>query len=144
MIEETLTTFLKSLSTVTAIIGEGNAARIRPDRLDQSETLPAILLEVDEEPQNDLSGVGGLVYADATLTCRAATKTAARALAEAVRLNGTDPGTGLAGYHGTVSSVTFDATLESTVGAFTSKADGSEAGWYDAIATYVVSCAEVT
>jgi len=144
MIEETLVAFLKSLSAVTAIVGESNAARIRPDRLDQGETLPAILMEVDENPQNDLSGIGGLVYSDVTLTCRATTKTAARALAEAVRLNGTDPGTGMAGHHGTVASVTFDATLESTVGAFTPKADGSEAGWYDAIATYVVSCAEVT
>jgi len=144
MIEETLVAFLKSLTAVTAIIGTGNAARIRPDRLDQGETLPAILMQVDETPQNDLDGLGGLVYADVTLTCRANTKTAARALAEAIRLNGTNPGTGLAGYHGTVASVTFDATLESTITAFTSKADGSEAGWYDAIATYIVSHAEVT
>lgn len=144
MIEETLVALLKGLSAVTAIVGEGNAARIRPDRLDQGETLPAILMEVDEEPQNDLDGIGGLVYSDVTLTCRATTKAAARALAEAIRLNGTNPGTGLAGYHGTVASVTFDATLESTVAAFTHKGDGSEAGWYDVIASYVVSHAEVT
>ena len=142
-IEDTLVAFLKTLSTVTAIIGTGNAARIRPDRLGQDETLPAILMEIDdEEPENDLLGQGGLVYSEVTLTCRANEKADARALAEAIRINGADPGTGMAGYHGTVGGVMFDAVLESTTMAWTTESEGSEAGWFDVLAEYTVSHVE--
>jgi hypothetical protein len=146
-IEAALRTFLLTLDAVTAWVGTGDTARIRPDKLeeDDDETEEHVILEVDnEEPQNDLTGKGGLVYADLTVRCRAATKSAARALAEAVRTNNTDPGTGLAGYHGTAGGLTFDAVLEDQVVSFTPAGEGSDRGYYDVHCNYKLSCAETT
>jgi hypothetical protein len=140
-IEATLRTFLKTLGTVTAIVGAGNAARIRPDRLGESDTLPAIIIEVDgEDPENSLDGRGGLVYANVNIQCRAFEKEDARALAEAVRINGTDPGTGMAGTHQTG----FDAVLESTSAAlFIPEDAASMKGYFNIDCLYVVSFTEV-
>lgn len=145
MIEATLTTYLKTLGAVTAIVGTGNDARIRPDRLEESDSRPAIAIEIDDEdPQNSLDGLGGLVYADVSIFSSARTKTAARALAEAIRLNGTDPGTGLAGVCTTVGGVQFDAVLESTQVDYKSLNDGSGQGNWTVNSLYVVSFTETT
>lgn len=142
-IETTLVTFLKTLGTVTAIVGSGDDALIRPDRLEESDSPPAIIIEVDaDSPANSLDGKGGLVYSDVNIICRAREKVDARALAEAVRLNGTDPGTGLAGYHGTVGGVQFDAVLEDMVPSFTPADDASQRGWFDVNCSYEVSFLE--
>ena len=94
----------------------------------RSKTVPAVMFEIDHENRdNDLEGRGGLVVAEANVICRANTKAEARRLAEAVRANGTDPGTGLAGYTGT-----FDAVLDDIQLAAVPKGDGSNAHWYDA------------
>lgn len=94
----------------------------------RSPALPAIVMEFDaEEEEADLSGRGGLVIGECNLICRASTVAGARALARAVRSNGTDPGTGLSGWTGT-----FDAILDSVVIAETPKGDGSKDNWYDA------------
>lgn len=144
-IEHSLRDLLLTLSAVTDIVGTGGSARIRPDRLGQQDTRPGIMVEVDlEEPQNSLDGKGGLVYARVTISCRAVTKAVSRTLAEAVRTNNTDPGTGLAGYHGVAGSQEIDAVLEDTITSFNSKDDGSDEGWYDTDALYVVSFHEVT
>lgn len=128
-------TALLSMNAVTALAGSGAAARIRPDQFaktDGSATTPAILVEIDdEESQTDLDGRGGLVIADVTLTCRAHTKAAAYALKEAVRVNGTNPGTGLAGYSGA-----FDAWLEDTAYAAVPKGDASDDHWHDAVMSF--------
>lgn len=145
MIEETLTTFLKTLSTVTDIVGAGDAARIRPDRLEEVDSPPTIAIEIDDEdPQNDLGGLGGLVYADVSIFSSAREKKDARALAEAIRLNGTDPGTGLAGVCTTVGGVQFDAVLKSTQIDYKSLGDGSGRGNWHVNSLYVVSFTEAT
>lgn len=141
-IEATLRTFLKTLGTVTAIVGSGGDARIRPARYRESDTLPAIIIEVDSEnPRNSLDGLGGLVYADVNIQCRAFEQEDARALAEAVRVNGTDPGTGMAG----TDQSGFQAVLESTSAAMFIPEDAASAkGYFNVDCLYTVSFAEVT
>ena len=146
-VEADLRTYLLTLGTVTALVGTGDSARIRPDRLQQGddETQPAIIVEVDnEKPLNTLDGKGGRRYADVTLRCRAQTKAEARSLAEAIRVNGTDPGTGLAGYRGTISGTIYDAVLDDDQTSFGPAAEGSDQGYYDVFSNYVISWAETT
>lgn len=148
-VEDNLRTLLLAFSGVTALTGAGDAARIRPDRLHQDDTIPAVgggvIIEVDNEvPENSLDGLGGLVYADVNIVCRARQKAIARTLAEAIRTNDTDPGTGLAGYTGTpVGGSQIDAVLEDTSTVFIPEAEGSDEGWYDVFCSYTVSFAEV-
>lgn len=147
-LEANLRTLLLTFSGVTALTGTGDSARIRPDRLHKDDVIPAtkgaVIIEIDnEDPQNDLSGKGGLVFADVNLVCRAHTKAIARTLAEAIRLNGNDPGTGLAGYSGTVGTDKIDAVLEAVSSTFTPEDDGSDEGWYDVYCSYTVSHTEV-
>lgn len=122
------------MSAVTALVGSGSSARIRPDKFHEEDgTLPAILIEVDNEsPQNDLTGRGGLRLGDVTITCRAATRQGARALAEAIRVNGTNPGTGLAGYAG----ASFDAVLDGIAEAYQPKGVGNDKGYYDTVMSF--------
>lgn len=140
-VEADLRTFLKTLGTVTAIVGSSDDARIRPSRLEESDTLPAIIIEVDgENPRNSLDGRGGLVYADMNIQCRAFEEDDARALAEAIRVNGTDPGTGLAG----TTQASFQAVLESTSAAmFIPEEAASQKGYFNIDCLYTVSFAEV-
>lgn len=134
IIEESLRAALKSMTAVTAIVSD----RIW-DEWFRTATVPAIVFEIDtENPANDLSGRGGLVYADVNIICRAATRAASRTLAEAVRTNGSiSPGSGLAGYSGD-----FDAVLEDTQPAAVPKAEGSNAYWYDTNMSFSVSWEE--
>ncbi len=141
-VEANLRTFLKTRDAVTAIVGAGDDARIRPDRLGESDTPPAIIIEVDDEnPRNTIDGLGGLVYADVNIQCRAFEKEDARALAEAVRVNGTDPGTGMAG----TSQAAFHAVLENTSAAlFVPEDAASQRGYFVVDCLYTVSFYEVT
>lgn len=139
MIEDDLITALKSMAAVTAIVGSGAAARIYADHFPQGIDLPAILLEVDTpNHSNTLDGRGGLVFANLTLTCRATTKRGSRGLAEAVRVNGEEPGSGLAGYAGDA----FDAVLQSTAAAYVHRSDAGDDGWWDTVMEFTVSYPE--
>lgn len=132
-VEADLRTVLLTLNAVTALTGTGAAARIRPDKLHQDDNADEehIIIEIDnEEHLNDLTGRGGRIMADVTLRCLAKTKAEARALAEAVKLNGTNPGTGLAGYEGTVNGKTFDVWVEDEQATIDLAEDGSDRAWY--------------
>lgn len=130
-----LLTLLKTLPAVTAIVGTGSNARIRCEGFqlrDGASGRAAILIEVDRQMHlNDLQGRGGLVVGEITITCRAATRAESDALAEAVRSNGTNPGTGLAGY----ASAALDLVVDDNVHSWVPKGDGSEDGWYDTLIT---------
>ncbi len=146
-IEAALRALLLTYSGVTDLVGTGGAARIRPDRLHEGddEEQPAVIIEVlDEDPENDLMGIGGLVYADVTIKCRAREKEDSRALAEAIRLNGTDPGTGLAGFEGTAGTLPIGAVLHRVSTKFIKDDDGSDEGFYDTDCLYEISYSEVT
>jgi len=133
-IETELRKALLGMTAVTAIVGE----RVW-DEWFRSSAVPAIVFEIDSENrENDISGRGGLVFADVNVICRADTRAASRALAEAVRTNGsTSPGSGLAGYSGA-----FDAVLDDTQPAAVPKAEGSNAYWYDTNMSFTLSWPE--
>lgn len=134
---------LLDMSAVTALVGTGDSARIRPYKLykDDDKSEEHIIIEVDdEEKANDLSGVGGLEFATVTIDCRAITAAQADALAEAVRVNGADPGTGLAGYSGAA----FDAVLESQAKSIIPFDDASNRTWYVVAQEYTVIDTETT
>ena len=95
-IERELRTALLDMTAVTDLV----VARIW-DEWFRTDEVPAIVYEFDNEVhQNAIDGRSGLVIADVNVICRANTRAESRALAEAVRNNGTDPGTGLAGFVG--------------------------------------------
>lgn len=136
---EDLRTALLGMSAVTALVGSGSSARIW-NSWPRTYTVPCIVIDVDQEtPANDLSGKGGLVFAAVVVTCRDDDQSDSHALAEAVRLNGTNPGTGLAGYSGT-----FDAILDNGQHAEVPKGDGSTAYWYDHVLDCTLIWSEAT
>lgn len=146
-IEEDIRTHLLTLSAVTALVGTGATARIRPNKLEQDDNgaIEHIIIEVDDEtPANSLDGLGGLIYSDVTLRCQAPTLKRARALAEAVRTNNTNPGTGLAGCSVTVNGHVMDAVLEDQQIGEDQNDDGSGNGTHIVFANYQLSETETT
>ncbi|WP_455387490.1 hypothetical protein [Petrachloros mirabilis] len=142
-LEGAIRTALLNMSAVTTLVGTGDDARIRPYMLDDRDdkTEEHIIIEVDDaNPQNDITGLGGLTYATVNISCRAITPAQANALAIAVKRNGTSPGTGLAGYTG--SGTTFDAVLEDEVTGRALWGDGSQRAWYTVEQTYIMSYSE--
>ncbi len=138
---------LKAMTSVTDLVGAGNDARIVA-WLKQDVGIPengTIAVELDStEHKNDLLGQGGLEYHDVNILVRSTTVAGARILAEAIRVNGTDPGTGLAGYSDTPIDVLIDATLIDTTGPTPfSRDDGSANEYYDINMTFEVSQNEV-
>ena len=136
-------TALLAMGAVTALTGTGDSARIRPDRLDDRDNKDEehVIVEVDRAtPQNDITGIGGLTYSEVNISCRAATRTESDALATAVKRNGTDPGTGLAGYGG--SGTEFHAVLEDEVNSEVPRGDGSQRAWFTVEQTYIMSQTE--
>lgn len=147
-IGESIRAALLTLSAVTDLVGTGGAARIRPWYA-QQDTIPAngsIIIETQgvRDHSNSLDGLGGREYHDVNILCRAPDKDDCRALAEAVRLNGTDPGTGLAGITITPIDVEIDCVLETETGPFPIlKQDGTTNVWWDVELRFTVQQAEV-
>ncbi len=131
-IEDSIRTQLLTKTAVTAIAG----THIRPYKLDQKqdniETSPAIIVQVNREtPLNDLSHTGGLIEADVSIICCAKELADARALAEAVRVNGNNPGDGLAGSEWTQSGITVESCcLVFTEPNYIPFRDDSDEGFY--------------
>ena len=143
-IEELLRAALLTMDAVTAIVGEGDAAKIRADHPEESDDPPYIVIEIDNEDHlNDLMGKGGRTQVGINLVCRGLTRKRSRVLSEAVRINGTDPGTGLAGYGGTVLLTVLDCWLEDEVLSDVPRGDGSKRRWYDVNMSFQATVAEV-
>jgi len=127
-LEGDIRTALLAMDAVTALTGSAaRSARIRSYVLEtiDDRTEEHIIIEVDGKPRdNMLGGDGALVLADVNLSCRALTRTKANALAEAVKINGTDPGTGFAWYGG--SGTAFHCWLDSEVPSRIGWQDGSK------------------
>lgn len=144
---ESIRAALLAMSAVDTLI-ESDATRIRP-RLPQNLTIPAggvIAIELDSTDQrtNDLQGRGGLPYFNFNILVRAPEGEDARALAEAIRVNGTDPGTGLAGYSDTPIDVLIDCTLLGSTGPTeVPRVDGSDRTHWDINMSFEVSQNEV-
>ena len=109
-IEHSVRDQLLTKTAVRALVGSGDSARVRAYKFSQKDDLatdgPGILIRVNkEEPQNDMGCQGGLVIADVSIISCAVNLDAARELAEAIRSNGTNPGTGLAGDDWTIIGI---------------------------------------
>lgn len=136
-------TALLAMDTVTALVGTGASARIRPYKFDQSDDLSESHIVIDinsQRRENSVDGLGGLVYASVSISCRDRDSVEAETLAEAVRVNGTDPGTGLAG----ITAASFDAVLESETPGTTWYGDNSARIWYEVTQEYEMSYSETT
>lgn len=143
-IEAALVTLLKSYAAVTAIVGHGDDAHIRPYKLWQKDNLlesDALLIRVNSEnPENDLSHHGGLVVADVSVISCSLTLANARRLAEACRTNMTaNPGEGLEAYDGLSASVQIESIASGTRSPdFVPFSDDSDEGFYIVDAHYSV------
>ncbi|HCS53286.1 hypothetical protein [Rubinisphaera sp.] len=139
-LEEAVRAMLLSLDAVTDLVGD----RIRPDILDRSDDPPAILVKVeDEQLHTDLDGQGGLVKAVVVIEAIATTRIESRALERAIRLNGTDPGSGLQGYAGLVGE--FDircCTLARRKPFFLERESDEDVDWYGIASFYEIEYPE--
>ena len=142
MIEEYLRQLLLTFSAVTALVG----TRIRPDTLGQQDSLPAIIVDVREiVPQNTLDGEGGLARATVHIEAVSTLKAEARAVMEAVRVNGTEPGTGLAGFSGAAGDGSIDAAvLDATQMEYRPFEEGGDSGWHIVRGVYSIWYQETT
>ena len=146
-IEEDIRTALLAMTAVSEFngSGSGDVIVIRYGYLEEDDDTDDshIVIDIDSDtPQNTLDGLGGLRFADISLSCRARTMANSKALAEAVRLNGTTPGTGLAGYGG--SGTSFDSWLQEETRATEPFDDNSGRWWHVVIQTYTVCYTEAT
>lgn len=137
-LEKATRAVLVGLPAVTAIVGQ----KIRPHKLGQKDRLPAILIEVPTDETAECLGNSDPQSGQAVINvvCCAHTKAEAHAIAEAVRTNGTDPGTGLSGYSGAAGDLTFDsaALVRTECDLETDDGDGDEGDWYLEIGVYRV------
>lgn len=127
-IEQQIRELLLTYGAVTAIVGEGSAARIRPDDLAEGDALPAIIIQVEnEDHEHTLDATAGFANTTVKVICRAVQRQKSRDLADAVKTNGTDPSTGLDNF----SCASFDGFCDSTSTHTTDAEDGSDDYWYD-------------
>ena len=139
-IEEAIRTRLLAQNAVSAL-----TTTIRVDQLDQKDrpdvpATPAILLSIDEETFDDqnISGTTDLVTATVTISAISCSKTLARSLAEAIRSNGTNPGTGLQGCKIRTGGMDYDMMLEKRVSGYIANQDGSDSGLYSVDSMFTV------
>ena len=144
-LEGDIRTALLAMNAVTAYTGSGaTTARIRPYKLDPTDNPKEehIIIEVDSKnDENWLEGKSGLPLCEVNISCRAMTRALANALAEAVRVNGTDPGTGLAGYGG--SGTEFHSWLVSRTETTVRWDDKSERKWHSVEMDFRMQYSEV-
>jgi hypothetical protein len=131
---------LLTKAAVTALVG----TRIRFDQLTDKDPLPALVVDVQsEESESDLSGAGGLITAIVEFRAVAATKAAAADILEAIRTNGTDPGTGLAGYTGVAVDADIRAAwFEGREFEAVDSGDGKDSALHVGKATYLIQYVE--
>lgn len=144
-IEEAVTAQLLTMAAVTAI-----SSTIRPDEL-LEEDLPrgdgaaAILIHgLEEHFENTVDGKCSLVSAMLTISALCRNKARARSLSEAIRTNGTDPGTGLAGANVTTGDLPFMAMLEDRSAGMVRDQDGGDTGIHSVDSVYYLTFTETT
>lgn len=131
--------YLKTQSTVTDVVGTGANARIRPEVLHQSETLPAIVInDTDGFSFKNLSGASGFAMTRIQLDAVAVTKAAAESLREILRLVTINK-------RGTVGSFSISEFSDpQRTGRYEPSLEGKALGRYRAIITYSVYHSEAT
>lgn len=144
---ESIAAALLDMSAVTDIVGTGDDAAIY-NWLKEDVQVPAtglIVIENDGmEGELGLDGRSGLDYYEINLLVRGPKESVVAALARAIRLNGTDPGTGLEGYVGTPIDTKINAHMTDTVGPIpVTRGDGSANPYWDINMSFIVSQNEV-
>lgn len=87
-ISDELITFIKSQSTITALIGSGTACRCYDDTARQKATLPYVTFEIfGQSSEQHLTGIAGMVHDRIQIDAYAETRSEAYALAEAIRIS---------------------------------------------------------
>lgn len=110
-IEEGLVTYLRSVSAITAVVGQRIYPRLVPQGNQSGSNLPAITYQmVSGNPLQSLSGSSGFTTERIQLNCWALDDSTARSLRELLRLN-------LDGYAGLMGTVTAYAVLVESKGA---------------------------
>ena len=117
---------LMNVPAIVSLVGGSTTPRIW-NSWARTYPTPCIVMDIDRESENnDLSGKGGLITADVTVTCRTDTHDTSDELQELVR-------SALAGYSGT-----FEAILDDTTHAEIEKNDGSTGHWYDHVMSFTM------
>lgn len=144
-IEEAIVATLQTFSAVTAL-----TSTIRPDEFMLTDLkqdggdAAGILISVEEEDfDNTVDGETDMVQAIVSINAISKSKSRARALSEAIRLNGTNPGTGLAGIKVTTGDLPFDAMLQRRVTGYVPNDDGSDSGYRSVDSKYFVTFYQV-
>lgn len=141
-IHDDLRAFLLTLSAVTDVVG---STKVRPDVAEQDDEPPYIVIQTRRiDHANSLDGLGGLAKATIEIHCVSLSAVERWEMVEDVRINDTNPGTGLAGYSGTAGTREIEAHLTDTVSGFNPATDGSEKDVYYCVSTYIVEYAEAT
>lgn len=142
-IEEAIRAKLLTMSAVTAI-----TSTIRADELMQSDVKPgeaAILISVDNiHYENTLDGKCNMAEARITVSSVSGKRSQARALGEAIRTNGTNPGTGLAGCTVTTGDLPFQLMLMDDSIGYVANGDGSDSGLHSMDSEYFATFNETT
>lgn len=144
-IEEAIRTQLLAQSAVTAI-----TTTIRADELLQTDiparsgALAILIGGVKEKFNNFIDGTCDLVEVTVIVSALGRNKAAARALSEAIRTNGTNPGTGLAGIRVTTGDLPFMARLEERSHDLVLDEDGGETGIHTWDSVYTATYHETT
>lgn len=137
-IETAIIAVLESLAAVTALVSQ----RIYADDAEPGEELPYIIVNTVRESssdQSDLQGNALLWDAEVHIECYGRTRSLARDIEEAVRFNGTDPGTGLQGYEGNTGQGTIEAAWSDDIDSgYLEPASEEDTGKYVTVATYTV------
>lgn len=142
-LEEAIRAKLLTFDAVTAI-----TRVIRPDELLQSDVKDdalAIIIAVDsEEYDNDVDGTCNLVSANVTISAVGRKKTRARDLSDAIKNNGTDPGTGLAPCTVSTGDFPFQSVLISRSIGYVPNLDGSDSGLWSVDSNYTFTFPQST
>lgn len=137
-IQEAVRAWLLTRTAVTAI-----TSTIRVDALDQRDkpdVTECILMTVDRKVcvAQNTDGKGDLVQATMTISSISGGRDESEALAEAIRINGTNPGTGLMGCQVRSGGLNFDAMWESDDLGYIEDIDGKASGLFSVDSQYTV------
>ena len=138
-----LRTLLSSWSEVTSLLThnpKSNDLPIRPERLHQTDDLPAIEIAIpNEEFEDDLAGNQNASTSTVLITVVSAQVDQANTIADAILTRGTNPPTGLLGFTGSAGSKMLNSVdLLTRKSGYARNPDGSDSGEYVVVLTFEI------
>ena len=130
-----LRSLLLSWSEVTSLLTlnpNSNDYPIRPERLHQTDKLPAIEIAIpNEDLENDLQGKQIASTSTIVISCISTDFAQAEAIATAILTRNTNPSTGLKGFQGTAGTINLDGcNVTNLARGYAKLPDGSDSGEY--------------